>query len=67
MIDTVLYLRHLNSDMAVFMGDAVEEREVNTPFGEHTQTPRFPCFELSLDMWEMENRPVVLRVQAYPA
>jgi hypothetical protein len=58
----VLRLQGLNEDMAVFMGDAVEEREVPSPFGPITHKMTFPCLQLSKEMWDNFDRPTIITV-----
>lgn len=67
MIDTVLRLTGLNEDMAIFMGDSVEEKEVDSPFGPITHKMRFPCLQLSTEMWETFERPTIIRINVTDA
>jgi hypothetical protein len=63
MLDTVLRLTWLSEDMAVFMGDSIEEKEVDGFFGTQTHKLRFPALQLSHEMWEAYDMPTIIRVR----
>lgn len=63
MMDTVLKLAFLDDEVAVFLGDSEDTREISHPmFGMQERKVRFPAFQISRDMWEAFDCPTVIRI-----